>query len=337
MTACGLASPSVDSMPTSREALKGGAQSEPSPKIHALVDDLQSLPPRERLIALLHLVSERFVFDPWQADAHLTQRADALIAAPGLGGCGAYALVEVAMVRALGLPARLVLTADADWLTRYQADGLSVISGHAFIEVEEGEGRWLLLDPTFQVIYDHYRPGQPFYPGRQVFIARGLDFHDLAVHSLEDFHALYARAGARAPLPWQEPGVLPIFSLPIDPPTALTKAGQVFLNEGRLGEAEDRLSKAITQAPDTLAALQLRAQLFFQRRQYPEALADLDRAVALSPDEPSNYQWRAHTLGALGQTQAMCLDLKRACALGACEDQRWVEERRYGHQPGCPP
>lgn len=117
------------------------------------------------MIALLRLVNERFVFDPWQPDAHLRQRADELIASPGVGGCGAYALVEVAMVRALGLPARLVLTADADWLRRYQADGLSVISGHAFVEVEEAAGRWLLLDPIFQVLYEHYRPGQPFYPG----------------------------------------------------------------------------------------------------------------------------------------------------------------------------
>jgi tetratricopeptide (TPR) repeat protein len=292
------------------------------------VDDLAPLPPRKQLTALLRRVNEHFVFDPWQNNPQLNHNAETLARSRALGGCGAYALVEVTLVRALGLPARLVLTADADWLKRYQGDGLSLISGHTFVEVQV-EGQWLLLDPTFFELYENYRPDHPFYPRKQVFVARGLDFHDLGLHSMTALQALYAHAAARAPLPWQEPDLALIFTLPVHPPTILTQAGQFFMAAQRYPEAQERLTRALGQEPDFPPALLARGQLYFLRRDYAAALTDLDRAIKAAPTDPSGYRWRAQTHAALGRMEAMCIDLDQACALGVCEDQEWARGKGF--------
>lgn len=322
MTACGVRPPPLLPPATERE-LSGGPQSEPTPELRALVADLLPLPPQERLAAMLRLASERFVFDPWQNNTQLSHNADVLARGRALGGCGAYALVEVTLVRALGLPARLVVTADADWIQRYRVDGLSLISGHTYIEVWV-EGRWLLLDPTYFELYGNYRPDRLFYPRHQVFVARGLDFHDLGLRSMPDLQTLYAQAASAAPIPWQDPGLSPLFTLPIHPPSILTRAAQFFMGQYRYPEATERLTKALNQEADFAPALLARGQLFFLRHDHSAALSDLDRAIRLLPSEPAGYRWRAQTLAALGRGDEMCADLARACALGECADQQWA-------------
>ncbi len=328
MTACGVGPQPTPTVPATNRELSGGPQSAPTPELRALVDDLIPLPPTERLAALLSLVSEHFVFDPWQHNAQLSHDAQTLARDQALGGCGAYALVEVTLVRALGLPARLVLTADAEWIQRYRAGSLSLISGHTFIEVQV-DGHWLLLDPTFFVFYGNYHPDHPFYPRQQLFVARGLDFHDLGLHTMDELQALYAQAAAKAPLPWQEPGLAPLFTLPLHAPTMLTRAGQFFMRHDRYPEALERLTKALNQEPEFAPALLARGQLAFLRHAYPPALTDLNHAIRLHPADPNGYRWRAQTLAALGRGEEMCVDLARACKLGECADQAWVRGKGF--------
>ena len=324
LTGCGVRPIPPEAKEEASRALAGGSQSAPTPTLRALVQDLTPLPPEERLTAMLRRVSERFVFDPWQNNAQLTLDAETLAKGGALGGCGAYALVEVALIRALGLPARLVLTAEEGWIKRFQEDGLSLISGHTFIEVLV-EGRWLLVDPTFFVLYDNYQADRPCYPNRQLFVARGLDFHDMKLRTITDLQTLYANAAASAPLPWREPELSPLFSLELHPPTVLTQAGQFFIKEHRYTEAEERLNKALAHTPEFTPALLARGQLFFLRQEYAPALADLDRAIQTAPDDPTGYRWRAQASAALGQQESMCADLALACDLGHCAE--WEQAR----------
>ncbi|MEW6220612.1 MAG: transglutaminase domain-containing protein [Thermodesulfobacteriota bacterium] len=326
---CGLPQPQpVAPAPPDAAFLVGGAQSRPTADLEALVRDLApGAPAEERLAALLRRVTEIFAFDPWQNEAQLGATATELAGRRFLGGCGAYALVELGLIRAMGLPARLVLTADADWIVRYREAGLSMPSGHAFIEVWS-QGRWLLLDPTFFILFDGHRPDRPFYPRRQVFVARGLDFWDLGLQDTALLLDLYEAASRVAPLPWQDPELSAIFTLAIDPPAILTAAAQRFLEERRFPEAEERLAKALRQDPAYRPALVLRGRLAFLRQDYAAALDDFEAVVTAAPREPDGYVWRAHAQDSLGRRDLMCRDLAQACLLGSCQGQTWAKAGR---------
>jgi thioredoxin-like negative regulator of GroEL len=59
-----------------------------------------------------------------------------------------------------------------------------------------------------------------------------------------------------------------------------------FMNSGRLGEAEELLTRILSAAPNTASALHLKGILLYRSSRYQAAVEPMERAVRLAPDTP---------------------------------------------------
>ena len=126
-----------------------------------------------------------FSYDRWLNSKRFLRTADELYQVRVLGGCSDYALVEISMFRALGIPSRMVMTASVDWIYQYRQDDLTMVHGHSFIEVFL-ERRWYLVDTTFRWFFSEYDPGLPSYPHGEYLCRRGKDFWDMGIKGPDD-------------------------------------------------------------------------------------------------------------------------------------------------------
>jgi len=150
---------------------------------------------RERLYQAVEYVWTNFRYDNWLNDQMFQRTAARMFEDGILGGCSDFALVMVALFRAVGIPARLVLTANADWLKKYRANPLAIVNGHVFIEVFL-EDHWHLADPTYRKLFIGYEIANPFYPRGELFCLRGVDYWSLGLESVEQLNRTYARITA---------------------------------------------------------------------------------------------------------------------------------------------
>ncbi|NWG52743.1 MAG: transglutaminase family protein [Hydrogenophilaceae bacterium] len=112
--------------------------------------------PRERAIALMHLVRDKVDYQPGATDVtHSAAEAFGL----GAGVCQDHAHIFLAAARAQGMPARYV--------SGYLFAGDWHAASHAWVEAFVGDG-WIALDPANrEIVNDHY-----------VRLAGGLDYAD---------------------------------------------------------------------------------------------------------------------------------------------------------------
>jgi transglutaminase-like putative cysteine protease len=185
--------------------LKGGEQSVITPRIEAEAKKIYGKNRRERLFRAMRHVWEYFSYDRWLNTLKFTRTADELYENRVLGGCSDFALAEIVMFRALGIPSRMVVTANVDWIYQYRQDDLAMAEGHSFIEVFL-EDRWYLVDSTYRWLFSDYVPGRPSYPHGEYFCRRGKDFWDMG---LKDGGDLERELGERAlsyPGDFKDPG-----------------------------------------------------------------------------------------------------------------------------------
>jgi hypothetical protein len=165
--------------------LKGGGQSTVTPRIEAEAKKISGKTRRERLFKAMRYMWQYFTYDRWFKTQAFMRTADELYESRVLGGCSDYALAQITLFRAVGIPARMVVTANVDWIYQYLKNPLTMTEGHSFIEVFL-EDRWYLVDSTYRYFFSEYDPGLPSYPHGEYFCKRGIDFWDIGIKSLED-------------------------------------------------------------------------------------------------------------------------------------------------------
>lgn len=140
---------------------------------------------RERLYQAMDYVWRNFSYDIWFNSLAFTQTAEELFKSKKLGGCSDFALVQITLFRAVGIPSRMVITANVDWLLNSRFHSLAMSEGHSFIEVYL-EDKWLLVDTTYRWLFSDYDPGNRSYPHGEYFCKRGVDFWDMGIRNVPD-------------------------------------------------------------------------------------------------------------------------------------------------------
>lgn len=169
-----------------RPWLEAGRQSIITPAILQEARQITGKSRRERLFsAKAHLLSG-FTYDPERNPAAFEISAEDLFSDRILGGCSDYALVEVTLYRAVGIPSRLVLTVNVDWMLQQPADPPALAEGHCFVEVYL-ENRWHLVDPTFRWLFSEYNPESSYFPHGEYLFKRGKDFWDMGIPDIRRF------------------------------------------------------------------------------------------------------------------------------------------------------
>lgn len=253
---------------------------------------------RERLgLALALLVSE-FAYDPDYARRQFTRSACELFDSRILGGCSDYALAGLELFRAMGHPCMLVVTVSSKWLDRLQDNPLAVGYGHSFIEVMV-DGQWLLADPNHFVLYGNYDPADPFYPHKEIFMARGYDFQDLGLHSTEDARRMLQRQAGRQHPPYRSPSMKKALEAELDLPALFVNLGDILAGENDF-LALKRYTRALDFDPDHVPAYLGRGKLHLQLGNCSQALHDFNRALELAPENVMARRLRAQAVHALG-------------------------------------
>jgi hypothetical protein len=172
-----------------------------------IVDDARAIPGsnrRERLFRAMNHIWTTFSYDPWMNARAFSRTAEELFISRALGGCSDFALVEITLFRALGIPSRMVITANVDWMYCFSADPLWMSEGHSFIEVFL-EDRWYLVDTTYRYLFSGYDPESPSYPHGEYFCRRGKDFWEMGIKSLPDADVVLRETAASYQAGFREP------------------------------------------------------------------------------------------------------------------------------------
>lgn len=169
--------------------LAPGGQSGITPGIAAEAALITGQTRRERLFKGMAYVWRRFAYDRGFNDKMFSRDSNELFTSNVLGGCSDFALAEAVFFRALGIPARLVITANIDWIEAYRFNEFSMTTGHTFVEVFL-EDRWHLLDSTFRFLHSGYDPSSPFYPRKEFFCGRGADFWGLGIRDVDQLNVV---------------------------------------------------------------------------------------------------------------------------------------------------
>lgn len=186
--------------------LNEGSQSRITPAIAQAVSQINGLNRRERLYKVVDYVWKYFSFNNWYSDKAFALTADELFRNGKLGGCSDFALVSLALFRSAGIPARLIITANIDWMLAFQKNDLLITTGHVFVEAYLEE-KWYLVDPTNRTLFEGYDEAQRSYPNREYVCLRGIDYWDMGVTGVSDLNlALRKEAAAFKKEQYKEPG-----------------------------------------------------------------------------------------------------------------------------------
>ncbi len=292
------------------------SQSDITPRIRDVALAIPGDDPFERLGAAMRMIIEDFAYDPWYNSRQFTRTADQLFQDRTLGGCSDYALVGLALFRAMGYPSLLVVTASDDWIKRYRDNDLSLVYGHSFIEVMV-EGRWYLVDPNHFNFFEHYNPEEPWYPRNELYIARGFDFWDLGLRSTADAKKLLTSFAMETTLRWRSPSMREKFKLHFDLPNLFTGLGKVLASHEHDWLALKRYNQALMHDAEYVPAYVGRAAVYLRQVNYEAALKDLNKALELDPANLEAYYYRGLARKGLGDLPGMNSDLGRAAARGA--------------------
>ena len=160
--------------------LQNGEQSGVTDNIREALHGITGRNRRELVFKGMDYIWSTFRYDRGLNDTMFINTAKDLFQKKILGGCADFALVELTVFRALGVPARMILTANCNWLKAYKQNPLSMPEGHSFIEVYLEDG-WHLVDSTYRHIYSDYDSKNIFYPHEELFCDRGVDFWTMGI------------------------------------------------------------------------------------------------------------------------------------------------------------
>jgi hypothetical protein len=147
---------------------------------------------RELLYKAVDYIRNHFRYDSWYLDKAFMFTADDIFTAGIMGGCSDFAVAEVALFRALGIPARIALTVNTDWIAGYKENDLIIPRGHVFIEVYL-ENDWYLFDPVYRILYQGYDPNENSFPRKEFLVIRTRDFFDVGIKNLSDVIQIFQR------------------------------------------------------------------------------------------------------------------------------------------------
>ena len=131
-----------------------------------------------------------FRYDNWLNDQAFARKADELFETRVLGGCSDFALAQVALFRAAGVPARMVLTANTEWMADFKENDLLITTGHVFIEAYL-EDRWHLIDSTYRLLFEGYDPGGRSFPRNEYLFKRARDYWSLGITDVASLDRAY--------------------------------------------------------------------------------------------------------------------------------------------------
>ncbi|MFC1799003.1 transglutaminase family protein [Thermodesulfobacteriota bacterium] len=172
--------------------LKNENQSQLSASISEVAATINGTNRRERLYKAVDYIWTYFNYDNHLSIRAFARTADELFVTRKLGGCSDFALAKVTLFRAVGIPARLVVTANVEWMLGYQQNDLMMSTGHVFIEAYL-EDRWYLVDSTYRFLYNGYDLAHKSYPRKEYFVCRGRDFWDMGVANVADVNTTMRR------------------------------------------------------------------------------------------------------------------------------------------------
>ena len=175
-----------------------GPQIDSSPEIDAAAGKLVSDHQGEQPGAVANYVLTRFRYDSWLKPLSMTRRASTLFDSGYLAGCADYAVVTTALLRATGIPSRLVLSVNRDWVDARQSHPFLIPRGHVFIEVWI-DGAWRLLDVTYLKLYQDYDPADPVLPHGERYCLRVRDLWQAGINSPEKLVAGLNQCADRLP------------------------------------------------------------------------------------------------------------------------------------------
>ncbi|MBI4708700.1 MAG: transglutaminase domain-containing protein [Candidatus Portnoybacteria bacterium] len=115
---------------------------------------------------------------PWRRDNLRKRTAAQVIKSKKASGCGDRAVVFASLMRANGIPAKIVEALDTEWL---KSQG-EIISGHVFVDLYI-DRQWRITDPTVGTInLDYAWPA-----GKRFTICwKGLDSWELGIKDFKD-------------------------------------------------------------------------------------------------------------------------------------------------------
>lgn len=172
--------------------LKEGPQTRMTSSIRQARDRIKGRNRRELLHKAIDYVWYNFRFDNWYLDKAFMRTADEIFKDGVLGGCSDFAVAETALFRALGIPARMVLTVNTDWMSAYKTNELIIPRGHVFVELYL-EKEWYLFDPVYCILYQDYDPDMKNFPRKECFVIRVRDFFDVGIKNLSDVIQIYQK------------------------------------------------------------------------------------------------------------------------------------------------
>lgn len=175
--------------------LNEGSQSGITPSIAEAASQIKGSNRRERLYKVVEYVWKNFSFNNWYSDKSFALTADELFRIRKLGGCSDFALVSLALFRTAGIPSRLIITANVDWMLAFQKNDLLITTGHVFVEAYL-EDKWHLVDPTNRILFGGYDEAQRSYPNREYVCMRGIDYWDMKVTGVSDLNSVLRKEAA---------------------------------------------------------------------------------------------------------------------------------------------
>ena len=165
--------------------LEGGEQSRMTASILEAAGNISGSKRRERLHHAMDYIWRNFSSDAWFNSLAFSRTAGEILKDKKLGGCSDFALVQITLFRAVGIPSRMVITANVDWMINSRSNPLSMNEGHSFIEVYL-EDKWHLVDTTYRWLFSDYDLNNKSYPHGEYFCKRGRDFWDMNIRNVLD-------------------------------------------------------------------------------------------------------------------------------------------------------
>ena len=169
-------------MSQNKKWLQEGEQTRITPEIRKLAKKLKGSNDLETVFNILKWIKKNLKFVKswkWRKKYLRTRTVQEIIKSSKSSGCGDKALVFATLVKANGIPAKIVETIDKDWLS---AKIPRFISGHTFVDVYLNK-KWQVVDPAIGNIgigY-HWPLGKKF-----VIYKKGLDFWEIGIRNYSD-------------------------------------------------------------------------------------------------------------------------------------------------------